>query len=109
MIDHTYNEELYLIKERTTIIIPTSWDEVVEADRQLLQKILQAARLNLASVRIVHQPSPDFARFHKAIYFGAPDVKTEGDVVLAPALSQLQNDPTGKQKLWVALKALFGL
>jgi hypothetical protein len=106
MIDHTYNEELYLIREKTTIIISEPWAAIGEPDRQLLQKILQSVRLNLASVRILHasQPGPD-AR----IYFGATEVRTEGNTVLAPSLSQLQNDPAGKQKLWVALKALFGL
>jgi hypothetical protein len=109
MIDHTYNEELYLIKEKTTVILSDPWEKIGDADRQLLQKILQSVRPSLASVKIVYQPKPEFASFQRAIYFGAPDVKTEGTVVVAPSLSALQNDPAGKQKLWVALKTLFAL
>ncbi len=112
MIDQqtAYNEEIYLVKEKTTVVFSEPWEKIPEADRQLLQKILQSVRLNLASVRIIHQPKPDLTILKtKSIYFGAPDFKTEGNVVLAPALSQLQTDPAGKQKLWMALKTLFGL
>lgn len=109
MIDQqtAFSEELYHVKERTTVVLAEPWEKIPEADRQLLQKILQSVRLNLASVRILQQAKPDAPG--RVIFFGAPDVKTEGTVVLAPSLSQLQNDPAGKQKLWVALKALFGL
>lgn len=107
MIDYTYNEELYLIKEKTTVVTSQPWAEIPEADRQLLQKILQSVRLNLAAVTILDQSQPAISG--KVIFFGAPEVKTEGSAVHAPSLSQLQNDPAGKQKLWVALKALFGL
>lgn len=123
MIDQqsTYSEELYLVREKVTIILSKRWSEIQEAERQQLQKILQAVRLNLASVNIVHQAVLDLnslrPRPSRMIYFGEPVagltqyecIKTEGTIVLAPHLSLLQNDPTGKQKLWIALKALFGL
>jgi DNA polymerase III psi subunit len=112
MIDQqsTFNEELYLIKEKVTVVLSERWEEIGEADRQLLQKILQSVRLNLASVRILHQSKPDALGLDgRVIYFGASDIKTEGPMVQAPGLSQLQNDAAGKQKLWVALKQLFGL
>lgn len=107
MIDHTYSEELYLIKEKTTVIISEPWEQIPDADRQLLQKILQSVKLSLASVRIIQQVKP--ASSGRYIVFGAPEVRTEGAVVYAPSLSRLQADPAGKQKLWIALKALFGL
>lgn len=112
MIDQqtTYTEEVYLIREKTTVILSDPWENIPEADRQLLQKILQSVRLSLASVRVLYQPKPDFGDLNsRVIYFGANEIKTEGNVVQAPSLSQLQNDPAGKQKLWVSLKALFGL
>ena len=113
MIDQPtlFNEELYLIKDKTTVVLSEPWEQIGDADRQLLQKILQSVRLNLASVRILHQPEPELSRSQtsRVIYFGAPDIKTEGMSVQAPRLSQLQNDPAGKQKLWIALKQLFGL
>lgn len=123
MIDQptAFNEELYLIKEKTTIIISKPWDEIAEADRQMLQKMLQAVKLSIAAVKIVHQPALDLGKLKprpaRMIYFGDPVaglgqyecIQTEGTIVLAPHLSQLQNDPGGKQKLWTALKQLFGL
>jgi DNA polymerase III psi subunit len=123
MIDQqtAYNEEIYLIKDKTTIILSDPWEKVAEADRQLLQKILQSVRHSLASVRVLHQPSLSLADLDpkpsRMIYFGEPVtglaqfevIKTDSSIVLAPRLSQLQNDPTGKQKLWMALKQLFGL
>jgi DNA polymerase III psi subunit len=123
MIDQqtAFTEEIYKIAEKTTVILSKSWDETPETDRQLLQKILQSVRLNLASVRIIHQPKLDLMKLSpqpaRMIYFGEPVaglnqfecIKTQGTIVLGPVLSQLQNDPAGKQKLWVALKQLFGL
>lgn len=117
----TYNEELYLIKGKTTIILSKAWKEVSEPEKEQLQKILQALRLSIASVQIIHQPKLDLNDFHpqpaRIIYFGDPVpglalyecIKTEGTVVLAPHLSLLIGDAAGKQKLWVALKQLFSL
>jgi hypothetical protein len=123
MIDQqtAYTEELYSIKEKTTVILSKPWNSIAEGDKLQLQKILQAVRLNLASVRIVHQPALDLARLKpqpsRMIYFGEPVtglswfecIKTDGTIVLAPHLDQLQNDAAGKQKLWIALKQLFSL
>jgi DNA polymerase III psi subunit len=113
MIDQptTFNEEIYLIKDKTTVILSEPWDQIAEADRHLLQKILQSVRLSLASVRILHTTNPELfnSPTTRVIYFGAAEIKTEGMTVQAPRLSQLQNDTSGKQKLWVALKQLFSL
>lgn len=123
MIDQqtAYNEEIYLVKEKTTVILSEPWEKIAEADRQLLQKILQSVKLNLASIRILHQPSLNLGQLDpkpsRTIYFGEvvtglaqfEVIRTEGSIVIAPRLAQLQNDPAGKQKLWVALKQLFGL
>ena len=123
MIDQqtAFTEEIYSIKEKTTIILSRPWDNLSEGDKQQLQKILQAVRLNLASVQIIHQPKLDLARLNpqpsRMIYFGEPVaglsqfecIKTAGTIVLAPPLAALQDDPPAKQKLWVALKQLFSL
>ncbi len=119
--ESAFQEELYLIPEKPTIILSRPWASVSEADRQLLQKILQAARINLATVRLLHQSPLNLGALNpkpeRAIYFGEPVqglsmyecIRTDGAIVLAPHLELLQNDPAGKQKLWVALKQLFGL
>jgi DNA polymerase III psi subunit len=123
MIDQktAYTEEIYLINDKTTVILSDPWEKITEADRQLLQKILQSVRLNLASVRVLHQPSLNLGHLDpkpsRMIYFGEAVtglaqfevIKTDGSIVIAPRLSQLQNDPQGKQKLWMALKQLFSL
>ena len=123
MIDQqtAFNEELYQVKEKTTVILSSPWNDISESDRQQLQKILQAVRLSLASVRIVHQEVLNLTQLkpqpERMIYFGVPVtglaqfecIKAQGTIVLAPPLSQLQTDPGGKQKLWIALKQLFGL
>jgi DNA polymerase III psi subunit len=123
MIDQAtaYTEEIYRIKEKTTVVVSTPWTSITDADRQLLQKILQSVKLNLASVRVLYQPALNLSLLkpqpERIIYFGEPVaglsqfecIRAEGTVVLSPPLAQLQNDPAGKQKLWVALKQLFGL
>jgi len=117
----TYNEELYLIRDKPTIIVSKPWIEIGEAERVQLQKILQALRLSLASVRIIQQDTLDVAQLNpqpeKVIYFGdaIPGlaqyecIRTGSSIVLAPHLSVLINDDAGKKKLWIALKVLFGL
>lgn len=116
-----YNEEIYLIKDRPTIILSKEWAEVSGPEKEQLQKILQALRLSLASVRVIHQSKLDLNQLDpqpaRMIYFGDPVqglnlyecIKTEGTIVLAPHLSILIGDAAGKQKLWVALKQLFNL
>lgn len=119
--DTAYTEELYAIGDRTTLIFTKPWSDVKEADREMLTKMLKAARTSLEAVRIIHQPKLDLAALSpqpaRMIYFGEPVsglgqyecIKTQGTIVLAPALHELQNDADGKKKLWVALKQLFGL
>jgi hypothetical protein len=119
--DSTYTEELYDIAEKTTLIITKPWSEIMDAEREMLGKMLKAARTSLGAARIIVQPKLDLnginPRPARMIYFGDPVtglaqyecITTDGTIVLAPHLDQLQNDPAGKQKLWVALKQLFGL
>jgi hypothetical protein len=123
MIDQqtAYTEELYAIKEKTTVILSKPWSEISDTDRQQLQKILQAVRLSIASVRIIHQPALDLNRLSpvpaKMIYFGEPVagltqfecIQTNGTIVLAPHLHLLPADDSGRKKLWIALKQMFGL
>jgi hypothetical protein len=123
MIDQqtVYGEEIYTIREKTTVILSKPWSEHTEADRQQLQKILQAVRLSIAAVRIIHQPALDLAQLKPAparmIYFGDPVpgltqfecITTEGTIVLAPHLHLLPADDAGRKKLWLALKQMFGL
>jgi DNA polymerase III psi subunit len=115
-----FTEELYLIR-RTTLIFSQPLDTIGEQDRALLDKILQAVKLSFNDVLVVHQTTLDLGalvvRPKRAVYFGNPVtglspfevISVEGSsIVMAPALSALHNDPASKQKLWTALRMLFG-
>lgn len=123
MIDQqtAYSEEIYNIREKTTVILTKAWNDLADADKLQLQKILQAVRSSLAAVRILHQPVLDLSQLKpvpgRIIYFGDPVpgltqfecIQTDGTVVLAPHLDVLSTDDAGKKKLWIALKQMFGL
>jgi DNA polymerase III psi subunit len=115
-----FTEELYLIR-RTTLIFSQPLNSISELDRTLLDKILQAVKLSFNDVAVVHQATLDLGalpvRPKRVVYFGNPVaglspfevISVDGSsIVLAPALSALHNDPTSKQKLWTALRTLFG-
>ena len=116
-----FTEELYDIKKKTVVITSDPWEKISELDRVLLQKILQAVGLSIDAVQLVHQPVLSIeairANAVRVIYFG-PGVKglpqfeaTQIDdvpVILSPPLGELQSDSAVKQKLWTALKLLFG-
>jgi DNA polymerase III psi subunit len=118
--DVIFTEELYLIR-RTTLIFSQPVDTISEQDRTLLDKILQAVKLSFHDVTVVHQSTLDLGalamRPKRVIYFGTPVtglspfevISVDGSsIVLAPALSALHNDPASKQKLWIALRTMFG-
>lgn len=123
MIDqHTaYSEEIYDVKEKTTVILSKPWNDLGDAEKQQLQKILQAVKLTVASVRIIHQPTLDLGCLNpppaRIIYFGdaVPGlaqfecITTKGTIVLAPHLHLLPADDASRKRLWIALKQMFGL
>ncbi len=119
--DSTYSEELYSIPDKTTLIFTKPWAEIKDPEREMLSKMLKAARTSLAAVRIIHQEKLNLGGLNprpaRVMYFGEPVtglayyecIRSEGTIVLAPQPDVLNADPAGKQKLWVALKQLFGL
>lgn len=121
-LSYTYNEELYLIPEKTTVIISQPWATVEEAELALLQKILSAVRLSIDSVRVIQQPALDLAALSplpaRLIYFGPAVnglvqyevIRTEQSaLVMAAPLKELQSDQAAKQKLWQALRQQYGI
>ena len=115
-----YAEEVYSIASPVTIVISVPWSQITEDHRQLLQKILQAVRHSLDSVRIIHQNKFDASAWNekpsKVVAFIEPPkgltayevIQTgETDVVFSDPLAQLISDDTSKRKLWGALKSLF--
>ena len=115
-----YTEEVYLIRG-TTLIFSEPWENIAGSDRALLEKILQAVKLTIQDVAIVHQPTLDLGaltpRPRRTIYFGKSVsgltpfevIEVDGSsLIISSELSQLQNDPAAKGKLWSALRNLFG-
>lgn len=115
-----FTEEIYLIR-KTTLIFSEPWEQIADTDKVLLEKILQAVKLSLQDVAVVHQAVLNLGSLaippRKVIYFGTPVtgltqfevlVVNGMSVVISPPLSTLHNDAASKGKLWSALKALFG-
>ncbi len=115
-----YQEEIYRIAPATTIVLPCPWADVSEEHRQPLEKILQALRLSLEAVCIVHQASINLSAFAekpaRMIIFHIPPkplalhevhVIGESQVIFAGGLNVFTQDELTKRKFWSALKTLF--
>ena len=115
-----YTEPVYSASPPVTVIIGIPWTEVREEDRQLLSKILQAVRLSLEAVRIVHQTTLDLSAWsekpQQLIAFLAPPkgltsyevIQTgETSVIFSDPLEILNSDDAAKRKLWNILKSHF--
>lgn len=117
---NTYIEEVYWAPLMTTVVIPCSWNEVKEEQRQLLSRILQAVNLSLESVRIMYQQSLDLSSWSekpkRLIAFVTPPKGLslyetvqvgKTSMIFSDPLDILNTDDTAKRKLWSALKTLF--
>lgn len=116
-----YQEEVYAIPPKVTVVLARPWDQYNDADQMLLNKILGSVKLSLAAVRIVIAASvtPEVLSslgVSSILIFGskADDIplyhvsQAQGfSVVRADDLSEL-NDTT-KKSLWLALKAMFAI
>ena len=117
-----YTEEVYIIPPLVTVVIGEPWNQIPEEHRQLLNKILQAVRQSLESIRVIHQPEFNASAWSerpaRVVSFTKPPkglllyevIQTgETEVVFSDPLSQLISDDGAKRKLWSALKSLFGI
>ncbi len=115
-----FEESLYVVSEKTWVILNKPWKETQTEERVLLQKILGAVGLSVEAVTIQYQVRFNLAEWPsrppKALYFGdsvkgLPQneiITLDGtSVILSLPLSDLQGDAAGKQKLWQGLKLLF--
>ncbi|HTE30529.1 MAG TPA: hypothetical protein VK666_09175 [Chryseolinea sp.] len=119
-LEYLYTEEIYAVPSRVMVIIPQPWDDVNDADRQLLGKILGAVKMSLAAVHVIVAKEFDLrdVQLYSPRYiitFGSA-LKTfrntyeihavDGTTVLqADRLDQL--DDTKKKSLWSALRIMF--
>ena len=117
-----YTEEVYLIPPPVSVVIGEPWGQLPDEQRQLLNKILQAVRQSLESVKIIYQPEYNAMEWNerpvRIVSFTKPpkgltlyEVIQTGEtaVVFSDPLSQLITDDVAKRKLWSALKSLFGV
>jgi hypothetical protein len=121
-----YNEEVYRITDRPTIVLTVPWDEVPPEEKDQLAKITDALRdkihpsLSLDGFRIVEEPNLDLSQWtHRPaylIYFGPAikgvnyyEVIEAGStrMIMAESLSELLKNVDAKTKLWQGLKLLF--
>ena len=117
---YLYQEEIYKISPKLLIVINKSWSEVSLEENILLEKILKALKLSLASAQILTRSEfliEDFRVFAPSfiIAFGSKltnsekmyeEIQIDGTtLVVADALDKL--DEVNKRNLWVTLRQLF--
>lgn len=119
MDTHIYQEEIYNVRPSAAVILSQPWNEIPDEHKTLLGKILQAIRLSLDSVNIIHQETlnlsalPDKPSMVMAFAIptaGVPTyeaIRTGGSVtVVADPLDVLLQDESAKRRLWTVLKSL---
>ncbi|MCW5911269.1 MAG: DNA polymerase III subunit psi [Cyclobacteriaceae bacterium] len=117
-----FTEELYHISSPATIVLTKPWPEISAAEREQLSKILNALKLSLNGVTILHQPKLDMAalpaKSGRLIYFGSlpaginhyefMEARQVG-LVASEDLETLIGNEGARKKLWTALRQLFSL
>ena len=120
MFETIYLEEVYSIPYPVTVVIDVPWNDLKEGHRLLLSRILQAVKLSIHSVRIIHQPHFDLSSWHekppRAIAFvsalkGLTNYEVietgETSIIFSDPLEMLNKDEPSKRKLWATLKTMF--
>ncbi len=120
LLQHLYQEEIYRIDPKFLVVIDKPWSEVSGDEKTLLEKILKALKLSLASVQILTASefsTADFKAYAPSfiLAFGSKlrdsetmysEVKVSGiSIVVADALDQL--DEAKKRTLWLTLRPLL--
>jgi DNA polymerase III psi subunit len=122
MFQSIFTEELFSVKESTTIVINESWETISEEEKKLLSRILNAIKLSLDAVIIKSQATLNLSDWvHKPthlIFFGDPVkglaqyevlVASGVTIVTSASLKQLAQDEPLRKKLWQALKKQFSI
>ena len=117
---YLYPEEIYKISSKVLIVIDKPWSEITGDENILLDKILKALKLSMASVQIQTRPEfsiEDFKIFAPSfiLAFGSKlrnsdkmyeELQMDGTpIVVAEALDQL--DDVRKRNLWLTLRESF--
>ena len=120
LLQNLYQEEIYKIDPKLLIVIDKKWSEVSTEETSLLEKILKALKLTLASVQILTRSEflpEDFQAFapDHIISFGTKLKNSEkmyeairmdgATIVVADSLDLL--DEVKKRNLWITLRQVF--
>jgi hypothetical protein len=116
-----FQEELYLVPEKTLVILARNWEDYTAEHKLLLSKILSSVRLSASSVQVIVQStlSLDLIASYKpskVLVFGSATTginlyepcQIEG-FALIKADDLLHLDDSKKKNLWTGLKNMFGV
>ena len=122
VFESLYQEEIYLVRPRTLVLLDKPWNDISDEERTLLTKILGSVKLSLSSVQVLHRESADVndlsaLNTERVIAFGTrlspvhkqyEYVPVDGyHVIVSDSLSAL--DDARKKNLWLALRQMFGI
>lgn len=120
-IEALFGEDLYVLPQKTVVVIPTLWEALPEEEIALLGKILTSVHTSLDAVSVISSPTLTAEVLtslatKRAVLFGSvmtpaipPYTATTlgtAAVIQADALSAL--DDARKKQLWKSLKEVFG-
>lgn len=121
-IEALYPEEIYRLPPTTLVVLPVPWDELADADRDMLRKLLHAVGAGMGRARIVHHRLVTSSMIRAmdpkyAILFGVevdPPVK-DAEIVTMGRTSLIRTVAPGalseslKRPLWAALQKMYSL
>lgn len=120
LAEQTFTEDLYRIKGKVIILIPVRWEELPQAETDLLAKILESVQLSLAKVQVISAVNADVSAFAATepafiFSFGVAikgieekySITEQGGVKVMLADDLRNFDKHLKEKLWQELKRGF--
>ena len=122
VFENLYQEDLYLLPQKTLVLLDRPWQAISEEQEALLTRILGSVKLSVTAVQFFttgNTTVEDLAAFDPAriISFGPAVDGVSGlyqfseiagvPVICADTIDRL-DDPR-KKSLWVALRQMFGI
>jgi hypothetical protein len=122
VFENLYQEDLYLLPQKTLVLLDRPWQAITEEQEALLTRILGSVKLSASGVQFFttgNTTVSDLAPFNPAriISFGPAITGVSGlyqfseidgiPVICADTIDRL-DDPR-KKSLWVALRQMFGI
>lgn len=121
-LEFIFTEEIYSIPPPALIILSKPWEDLTEDELNTLSRMLQAVKLNLASVQVIIKKEFSVDEFSvlspkRILAFGSVLKSSstmyetlsigETSIIVSESLDKL--DDAKKKSLWIALKIMFSL